>query len=117
MGIDNKSVPRYVNIVIDDNAKHLKVLREQANADGQNDDDVLGSKKMSITNNKAVLTTEELYFDGDVCSLEYTGMLDNSHGETFIGISIPISDIILIDILGHAIKKLNKLKVAMESLK
>ena len=72
---------------------------------------------LSITGDNIVFDSpEEFYFDSDFNKLEYSGSCLVGGEKAFVGFSIPLSDKVLIDILGHSIKKLNKLKVALESL-
>ena len=116
MGIDKETVPKWINIVVDDDPNYLKKLREQANEDGQNDDKK-ETKKFSITADKQSFTMEEYYFEEDDNCLMISGYLQGTQGQTYIAINIPLSDVVLIDILQYGIKKLNKLKTAMETLK
>lgn len=60
---------------------------------------------------------EEYYFDSSENELMISGNMQSSEGETWFSVSIPLSDIVLIDILEHSVKKLNKLKTALETLK
>ena len=114
MGIDKTTEPRYVNVVIDDNKEYLETLRKQAQEDGQNDLDE--GKKLSITEDKHSFTMEEYYYDEKENEITITGYLQGSNGQSFISICIPLSDTVLIDIIQGSIKKLNKLKTALETL-
>lgn len=114
MGIDKETEPTYVNFVIDDNPKYLNTLRKQAEEDGQNDEK--GEKRLSITNDKHSFTMEEYYYEEGDNELIISGNLQGTEGSTYISISIPLSDTVLIDIIQGAIKKLNKLKTALETL-
>ncbi len=113
MGVDTKTQPTYINIVLDDNSEYLNVLRKQAEEEDQNQD---GETKLSLTNDKHVFNTEEYYFEDDSNSLFISGEMISDKGKSYISICIPLSDIVLIDILQYATKKLNKLKTAMETL-
>ena len=115
MGIDKETKPVYINIVVDDKPDYLNKLREQAEEDGQNDDKE-SCKKLSITADKQSFTMEEYYYEEDDNKITITGQLQWAEGQTFISICIPLSDIVLIDIMQGAIKKLNKLKTVLESL-
>jgi len=113
MGIDKQTQPKWINIVIDNNPKYHKELKIQADIDGQNDD---GENKLSITMEKHSFEPSEIYFEDDGTFL-ISGNLKSVNGETYIGINIPLSDIVLVDILQYALKRLNKLKTALETLK
>lgn len=114
MEVDKETIPNYINIVLDKNPKYLKILSEQAEEDDQNEDD---RQRLSLTMDKHSFDMEEYYFDSDKNEIIITGNMSSSEGQSFISISIPLSDIIMIDILKHACKKFNKLKNVMESLK
>ena len=60
------------------------------------------------------LNTEEYYFAEDDCSLFYNGSIGE---DVYVSFEIPLSDEVLIDILAHSVKRLNKLKTALETLK
>lgn len=65
---------------------------------------------------------EEYYFEdkssyNDVPSIHYSGELETTEGSTSIYIDLPLSDTVLLDIIQYAIKKLAKLKTALETLK
>lgn len=114
MGVDNETVPRWINVVLDNKPAYLKLLSEQAQEDGQNDD---GAKKLSLTQETHSLTCEEFYYEERENELNITFSAYSTKGESFVSVCIPLSDTVLIDILQGGIKKLNKLKNAMESLK
>lgn len=112
--IDKKTKPNYINIVIDNNPAYLKVLKDQAKEDDLNDD---GKTKLSLTTDKHHFDMEEYYFDDYDNSISISGNMISDKGESYVSISIPLSDKVLLDILEHSMKKLNKLKIAMEALK
>lgn len=114
MGIDKETNPSWINIVLDDNPEYFESLRAQAEEDGQLED---GDKKISLTMDKHSFDTEEYYFDDADNTIYLSGLLRSETGESFVSICMPLSDTVLIDILQYSIKKLNKLKTAMESLK
>ena len=60
---------------------------------------------------------DEYYFDPKENEISFSGMMTSEEGDSFISVSIPLSDSILIDILQYSIKKLNKLKTVMETMK
>ena len=113
MGIDNETQIKYFNIVIDDNKQYLEQMRKKAEEEGQNDKD----KKLSLSSDLHSFSTDEYYFDENDNAIVFSGELISDVGKSYIYMSIPLSDIVLIDILQQAIKKLNKLKTAMEALK
>lgn len=118
MGIDTKTVPSTIIITLNTNSKYIKELKDQAVENDLN----WGSKNkpvinMGLTNDKHTFETEEYYYDGERNEIHLAGTMKSSNGESSIYLDIPLSDIVLLDILQHAIKKLNKLKIAMETLK
>lgn len=113
MGIDKETQPRWVNLVVDNNPSYHKELKDQAEEDGQNED---GANKLSITMDKHSFEMCEYYFDDKDNEIMISGTLKSPSGETYLGVNIPLSDTVLIDILQYAIKKLNKLKTALETL-
>ena len=115
MGIDKETKPTMLNIVLDNNPDYIKELKEQANEDGQNDEK--DSNKISLTLDKHSFDMEEYYYDEEDNEIFISGGMSSSKGDAYICVVIPLSDIVLIDIMQGAIKKLNKLKMAMEALK
>lgn len=120
MGIDKQTKPGFVSILFDDSKEYLDILRKQAEDDGNNDHSEEGKpKQMCISLDNHNWRTEEYYFEDDQFStgLQISGSLINGSNDTFVSISIPISDEVLIDIMQFGLKKLNKLKSALETLK
>ena len=120
MGIDRTTKIDFMNIVIDDNKIYLDELRHQAEKDGQNSSELIkerGCKVLSLTMDDHSFNTEEIYFDENGNNIYISGEMTSSNGKSSIYLVIPLSDIVLIDILEYALKKLNKLKTAMETLK
>ena len=115
MGIDKETEPNWVNIVLDDNPVYLKELREQAEADDQNEKGK--TKRLSLTMDTHTFEPSEIYFEEEDSALFFSGELKSSNGSSHVSLSIPISDVVLIDILAEGVKKLNKLKTALEALK
>ena len=115
MGIDKETKPTMINIVLDNNPDYIKELKEQANEDEQNDEK--NSNKISLTLDKHSFDMGEYYYDEEDNEIMISGTMSSTKGESFVFITIPLSDIVLIDIMQGAIKKLNKLKMAMEALK
>jgi len=114
MVVDNTTIPSTISIQIEDSKDSLKEMRELAEYEGQNDDfNDVGYKLMTCSSDKNPLTPCEYYFDDTTNEIHFNG----SMGRGFYYITIPLSDEVLIDILQHSIKKMNKLKQALESLK
>jgi len=114
----DKETKASINIVIDDKPAYLQELRKQAEEDGLNDLEPPEAKShLVITTDSQGWSTEEYYFEDNNSSLMITGEVQSANGKTFVSINIPLSDGVLIDILAHSIKRLNKLKNVMESLK
>lgn len=108
--MDKKTVPSSLWIQLDNNPEYLKELKN-------NSSDLDNSDTLFISDDKCSLKPSETYFDADSNSIEISFEAISPSGSTYISMSLPLSDAMLVDILGHSIKKLNKLKVAMESLK
>ena len=116
MGIDKKTNLNYVCINIEDTKKHIDAMRKQAEEDGMNDASE-NIKYLTLSDNDSSFNMEEYYFDEDSNDIQITGEIKSSVGTTMISLSVPLSDIVLVDILQHAIKKLNKMKTVLETLK
>ena len=114
MGVDDKTKPSHVAISIDKEETYLAALFENALAEyGQPEKD---ADVLLINNNTHGIAGIEIYFE-EPGELHISFTLESIRGNTFVSVVLPISDTVLIDILTHAVKKLNKLKTAMESLK
>ena len=113
MGIDKETQPKHINIVLDNNPAYMKVLKDQAEEDGQNED---GANKLSLTTDKHSFQMEEFYFDDSDDAIFISGNMVSDKGESWVSVSVPLSDTVLIDILQYATRKLNKLKTALETL-
>ncbi len=117
MGID-KTTQIQCSISVEDNKKYLKSLRKYADDEGFNDDsDDENKPDLLISDQPHSVDTEEYYFDEHDETIHYSGMLEGVEGKTNIFLNLPLSDTVLIDIIDHSLKKLSKLKSAMESLK
>ena len=117
MGID-KTTKISCSVSIEDNKKYLATLRKNADENGFNDDLEEGeTKNLLLDDEPHSVSTEEYYFDSYDETIHYSGELTGSEGKSYISFNIPLSDIVLIDIIDHSLKKLSKLKSAMESLK
>lgn len=113
MGIDKKTIPTYINVVLDYNPEYIKLLKKQAEEHDQNQE---GKIRLSLTEDKHAFQMEEYYFEDTTNSITITGNMVSDKGESFLSIQIPLSDTVLVDILQHAVKRLNKLKTVLETL-
>lgn len=116
MGIDTTTELKNVAIVFENNKEYLKKLLEESKVyfdgmEGWENNYVIHS------GNHRPFRMMEYYFDEEENSLKVSGEMESEEGWTSIGFELPLSDTVLIDILNHAVKKLNKLKAAMENLK
>jgi len=118
MGIDRETAPRFFYVAIDDNKKYLDALRKQAEEQGQNEGLEEGEPKSILLGDEGhSFEVEEYYFDEHDAELIVSGNMKSNEGKSFYSFAIPLSDIVMIDILNYSMKKLAKLKTAMESLK
>jgi hypothetical protein len=107
---DKKTVPTYVNIILDDSPEFLDLLREQAEEDSQNEE---GIKKLSLTIDKHKISTDETYFEEGKIHIAFN--LTSKKGDAYVCIELPLSQEVLFNILGESIKKFNKVKTIMEA--
>ena len=117
MEVDKESKPSFVWIQLDDTPEYLKSMRKTAENELDSSTIKEEGKKLLILNETHTFETDEYYFDEGEKNIHLSGTLKSSNGNSYMSVDIPLSDIVLIDIIQHAIKKLNKLKTAMESLK
>jgi hypothetical protein len=110
MGIDNNTTPSYVNIVLPHSKEIIGLLKQQAEKDGQEEG------MLAIREQTGTIETSEYYYDNKENEIYYCGTISTVNGDIFITISLPISDILVVDIIQMVIKKLNKLKSVIESL-
>ena len=115
MGIDKITEPNSINIVLDNNPAYLKELKKQADEDGQNDEEK--NSKLSLTSDKHSFKMEEYYYDESENEITMSGEMVSANGKSWISVCIPLSDVVLVDVIQGALKKLNKLKTALETLK
>ena len=108
MGVDNETVPTSVWIQIEDSKKFLDELREKGKEFADDDE-----KTLLLTDDVGGLECTEYYFDESDNAI----YISFSIGESYVSLSIPLSDTVFIDIIEHSMKKLAKLKTAMEALK
>ena len=118
MGIDKTTAPSAISVTMNTNSKYIKELKQQAIDNDQNwGDNGEKVENMTLSDDTHAFTTCEYYYDETNNVIHLSGSLKSLNGESSIYLEIPLSDIVLIDILQHAIKKLNKLKSVMEALK
>ena len=113
MVVDKKTKPEHLVIIIDNNKEYLKYAKKQSEEEGFSDD---GKDYLDISLGEHIWSPEEYYFDQEG-NIKITGEMKSNLGNTYVSISMPLSDEVLVDILIYGIKKLNKFKTALESLK
>jgi len=116
MGIDKETEPSFLSITLTDNARFLKELRNLADSEGYNDDTEAVPVLMASSEN-ANFEVGEYYYDENDNNIHFDGSLKYADKEVHLFFEVPLSDTIFIDILQESIKRLNKLKQAMELLK
>lgn len=116
MGVDHITKPIYLSISADNKKEYKKLLLNAAKENGIDEEGDDLSFVIDLDNH--TFQTEEYYFDEQDTSIHFNGMMqaNNGSGETYVSFAIPLSDIVLIDILQAGIKKFNKLKSALENL-
>jgi len=113
MEIDKTTKLSRLNIVFEDSEKLFEKFRKQAEDDGQNTEE--GDKNLSITTDGYTNETSEIYLeDGKIF---YSGNLSSKDGEVYVCFELPISQVLLFEIIGEAIKKFNKIKTVLEATK
>ena len=112
MGIDKTTKLSYFNIEIEGTKKYLEFLRKSAEEAGINEDQY---KALRIHSEQHTSEPCEYYFEDG--KINFSGFAKSKDGDTYISIVIPLSDTVMIDIIGHALTKFNKFKTAMETLK
>lgn len=112
MGVDKNTKPSHVCIAVSQNEKYLDLLKKNARDMEINKEDKF---YMCVSEEFHNFETEEIYFENG--KMNISGTLINENGDTFFSLTIPVSDTVLIDILNYSLKKFNKLKSTMESLK
>lgn len=103
-------------ISIDKNAVLLKNL-EKHNINIMGEQEHKEKPSFWFDSDIGTLETEELYFDSDSIEINYSGICKTPNGDIYVSFGIPLSDAVLIDILTYSLKRLNKLKTALETLK
>lgn len=113
MSVDKNTKPSYLSITFEDNDEFKAILKEGrklAEDEGQN-----SAEDKSIYLRPNNLDIEEYYYDADDNEINISCLFGKNNDSLYL--SIPLSDEILIDILSAGIKKFNKLKLALETLK
>lgn len=115
--VDSNNTATYLSFTISDTPDQIKAMRADSEANGMNGDD--GKEKNFYINSMEgySLVPNELYLEIDkipeiYCSFEIRG----EHGTGYVSINIPLTDVLLIDILSYGVKKFNKLKTAIEAV-
>ena len=113
MGVDKTTVTSYVNIVLDNKKEYLELLKKSA------EEDFAPDECLALRLDYHSFQPSEIYYQEDEGELYFSGTLvsNETSATTHITISFPISDIVMIDIIQAAVKKMNKLKTVLESLK
>lgn len=115
MGIDKETELQFC-VVLD---KDKKLLEEAE----RNDIEICGKEEHIekpqywLSDDISSFNVEEYYFDESENKIHYAGEATIVGKKVYISVDIPLSDVVLIDIIAHSIKKLGKLKSALESLK
>ena len=112
MGIDKVTKPSSMNITIDDSELLFKILREKA-IEYYKDEKVLAICDEDFL----YLEPSEFYYDDNENEIVMSFSAHNKGGDISIFLRYKLSDIIMIDLMQAMIRRLNKLKVAMEALK
>lgn len=110
MNVDNKTAPNYVNICISNTKEHIKEMTKLAEENGINDEE---KSYMQFDSNNC--TGNEYYFEDGEIQISCEAVTEK--GNASIYLNIKLSDELLIDILHHSIKRFNKLKSVLETLK
>ena len=113
MGIDKITQPNSIWVTFP--KKMVKTLYDKANSEGINDEEEVDD--CLITDDLGSFEVSEYYFDESEGSINYSGEIITEKGKVYVSFDVPLSDTVLIDIMEHTVKKLNKLKSVMESLK
>lgn len=116
MGIDKETGLKYISVCIDKNTTMMRQL-ENNNIAISGEKEHNEKPQLWFNDDVASVINEEYYFDEDECALSFTGTAQCSEGEIYVSFVLPLSDVVLIDILQHSIKRLNKLKTALETLR
>jgi hypothetical protein len=116
MSVDKTTNMNYASICISDRQRLLDAMRKN-HSDNIGLEDHNASPELWFNSDLGLIECDEYYFDESNNSIEYTGSAKMGEGTINLTVSIPLSDEVLIDILSHSVKRLNKLKNVLESLK
>ena len=113
--VDKVNTPTYASITISDNDKQLKQMRDESveNLGSDGEDKLLYANSLDGYS----LQPDEIYLELEGqpeirCSFTMQG----ANGTISVTIDVPLTDDLLTDIIAYGVKKLNKLKTAMEAL-
>ena len=115
MGIDKTSTPRF-SICIEDKEKLLNEARTKAEENCLRGEDS-EIDYIQLDDDNFVTEGEEFYYDESTGEFTVSGTGESAFGKMTYFFTMPLTDTVLIDILGHSVKKINKLKSVIESLK
>jgi len=115
MGIDKKTVIS-TSIIIDYNKGMIDSLKDN-NILNVGEDSHKKDPKLWFTDEIGTILPVEYYFDEDECKLHYSCEANTKNGKVYVSLDLPLSDTVLIDIIQHSVKRLNKLKTALETLR
>lgn len=103
-------------VSIDNNKELLAQLLENYKS-VVGDEECERSPQLWYSDDIKSLRTDEYYFNEDEVSINYSGQAETPNGNIYVGVNIPLSDVVLMSILKHASNKFNRLREAMELLK
>ena len=107
MAIDKETKIEKFNVTFANNSELLAKGKKLAEEYGVKNSIQLNEENLE----SPILTADEIYFEEGVLHI----CIDNPQLNIYL--EVPICDSVMIDILSEQIKKLNKLKLVMESLK
>lgn len=113
MNVDKTTGLEFIWISIEDKERYLNQLRKVSNENQE-------EPHLLILDDGHSFESGEYYFEENSEGkpvINFSGEYKGSEGNSCISFNLPLSDPVLIDILSYAVKKLNRLKTAMEALK
>jgi len=111
---DKETAPSYISFLFPDDPKFIKRMRDNYFVSGFGEEE---EKKLFLNTDIISLSPGEFYFDSSNQELTINFEMNCSEGDSFGSMCIKLSDEVLMDILAYSVKKLNKLKTALETLK
>lgn len=115
MNNDKTSVPKYLNINIEKNTELLD-FAEGINKDERTEEEEAFLDFCSIDAGWT-FSPEELYLDDETDTIHMSGTMDRKEGRILFTIEVPLSTSLVLDFLEYSVKRLNKMKAAMEALR